>query len=186
MDIKNILHKHKLYLSGDEGGQCANFNGSHMSGVNLRGVNLEGAGFRGTNLWNSSLRDANLHGADLRGTSLRGTNMRFTDLGDARLNNADLSNADLLGANLLFADLSGAILINVIGNGLQIKTLILETYHIAYTRKVIQIGCENHKIRDWFNFDDAAILRMDGEKALNFWRKWKGTIRNIIEMSPAK
>lgn len=99
---------------------------------------------------------------------------------------ADLSGAELSGVNLSDADLNGAsfknaYLSDVTGNMKELRSMQIETYTIAYTNTIMQIGCENHLINDWFKFDDGRILKMDGKKALKFWRKWKPILKLIIE-----
>lgn len=54
--LKDILNQHKMWLTGEEGGKCAD-----LCGANLRGADLYGANLRGANLC-----DANLYGANLR------------------------------------------------------------------------------------------------------------------------
>ena len=49
----------------------------------------------------------------------------------------------------------------------------------------MQIGCQLHKIEDWWGFNDTQILEMDGEKALDWWRVWKPILQQITEASPA-
>jgi hypothetical protein len=61
----------------------------------------------------------------------------------------------------------------------------LETYDVAYTKDRLQIGCKNHPINEWFDFDDDTIFEMD-DNALAWWKKWKGVIKNTIDMSPAR
>lgn len=61
-----------------------------------------------------------------------------------------------------------------------------DTYAIAYTSDVIQIGCERHTISEWAEFDDKRILEMDGKTALRWWRKYKDWIFQTIELCPAK
>ena len=87
--------------------------------------------------------------------------------------------ANLQGANLEGANLRGAR-----GNCVEVKSLHLDEYDIAYTSEVMQIGCERHKISDWWAFDDDRIDSMD-DRALEWWRKWKPILQNIIEASPA-
>ena len=86
--IKGVLEKHKKWLNGEDGGECAD----------LRDADLCGA----------DLRDADLCGADLRDADLRGAYLRGADLRDADLCGANLRDADLCGANLRDADLRGA------------------------------------------------------------------------------
>jgi uncharacterized protein YjbI with pentapeptide repeats len=100
------------------------------------------------------------------------------------LSGANLSWADLRKADLSKADLSGADLWGCIGNMEEIKTLEIEKYQLAYTHDRLQIGCENHAISEWFEFDDARISAMDCG-ALEWWQKWRDVLKTIIEMSPA-
>jgi len=57
---------------------------------------------------------------------------------------------------------------------------------VTYTADVMQIGCENHMISEWWEFDDRQILKMDGKAALNWWRTWKPILQQIIAASPAE
>ena len=104
---------------------------------------------------------------------------------------ADLRGADLRGANLCDANLRGANLCDAdlwscAGERNYIKSIFVsDVYAITYTSEVLQIGCQRHKISEWWGFDDHRIAEMDGKKALKFWREWKDTIRIIIEKSPA-
>ena len=134
----------------------------------------------------ANLRDADLRGADLGGADLRGADLRDANLRDANLGGANLGGANLRDANLRDANLRGADLWGAIGCGQFVKTIrIFPEYQIAYTSEVLQIGCQNHPICDWWQFDDETVIRMDGKKALTFWRKNKDLIKTIIENSPA-
>ena len=46
-------------------------------------------------------------------------------------------------------------------------------YDITVTDKHIQIGCQQHLKSEWLHFTDEEIIKMDGKKALNFWRLFK-------------
>ena len=98
MNLKEILEKHELWLSGDKTGERANLSGSNLSGSNLSGANLSGINLSG----------ADLSGADLRETDLICASLICADLSGADLSGADLSDADLYHANLSGANLSGA------------------------------------------------------------------------------
>ena len=91
--LTSIIDKHKLWLSGNQGGELADLNGADLIDANLSGANLS---------------DANLSGADLSGADLSGADLRWADLRWADLSDADLSGADLRGANMSGADLRGA------------------------------------------------------------------------------
>ena len=163
--LTEILEKHKLWLEGGEGGEHAN----------LRSADLSTA----------DLSYADLRYADLRYADLRSANLSSADLRSADLSYADLSYADLRSANLRSADLSDLISIgHTSGNMEELKSLFLETWPITYTAEVMQIGCEKHPIADWWAFDDGRIALMDSE-ALEWWKKWKPVIQQIIELSPA-
>jgi uncharacterized protein YjbI with pentapeptide repeats len=98
---------------------------------------------------------ANLHGANLRGANLHG---------------ADLRGADLRGAN---------------GQNDYFKTITTDIWPVIYTFDRMQIGCENHSITDWKEFDEDRISEMDNN-ASDFWAKWKDTLFKLIEMNPAQ
>ena len=115
-----------------------------------------------------------------------GANLSRANLYGANLHYANLRYANLSGANLYGANLYGANLSYCTGNNREIKSIMIsEDYPITYTSDVIQIGCENHPICDWFGFDDNRILNMDGKKALKFWRKHKAIIKQVVETCPA-
>ena len=117
---------------------------------------------------------ANLTGADLTGANLTHANLFSANLSDANLTDANLNCANLFSANLTRAA----------GNRRQVKSLQFEKYSVTYTASVLQIGCKNYKIDDWWGFDDLVISKMD-RGALDWWRRWKPILRQIIEMSPA-
>jgi hypothetical protein len=67
-----------------------------------------------------------------------------------------------------------------------LRTLFVsEIYPIAYTSEYLQIGCERHLIKDWWNFDNDRIRQMDGQTALDFWAQWKDVLQTLIERNPA-
>ena len=92
----------------------------------------------------------------------------------------NLSYANLCFANLSGADLSGANLKNVIGNGKEIKTLIIGTYHISYTSNQLAIGCEQHSHDIWRAFTDNEISNMDSD-ALDWWDLNKELIFTLLD-----
>lgn len=70
--IKEILEKHRKWLTDEEGGECADLSGANLSWANLSGENLSGADLR-----RADLRQANLNGADLSGAIL--TNVKYNE-----------------------------------------------------------------------------------------------------------
>ena len=103
----------------------------------------------------------------------------------ANLSGANLSGADLSGADLRRANLRGVWLEGIKGDGKYIKSIRTEIYPISYTTSVLQIGCKNHLISEWVEFDDKKISQMDSG-ALEWWKKWKNTIMQTIERDPCE
>ena len=85
MNLKEILEKHELWLSGDKTGERANLSGINLSGINLSGINLSGADLSGADLSGADLHHANLSGADLSGADLSGADLYHANLSDANL-----------------------------------------------------------------------------------------------------
>jgi len=173
--IKAVLESHRKW-GNNEGGERAN-----LSGVNLSGANLSRA-----NLYRADLYLADLSGANLNRANLSGANLTRANLSGANLSRANLSGADLYLADLSGADLSRAGFCGATGNLTNLKSIFLDTYQITYTAEMIQIGCQQHPIADWLGFSDAEIKAMDGEKALDWWKKYKPLLMQIIELSPAE
>ncbi len=88
--------------------------------------------------------------------------------------------ANLYGANLSRASLDGASGVNEF-----IKCIQIDTYPVTYTAEVIQIGCQRHTHQEWAEFTDAEIRAMDGNKALEWWTKYKTWLFQTIQMCPA-
>ena len=142
---------------------------------------LNDEGGERANLTYANLTRANLCDADLRGANLRGANLCDADLRGANLRGANLCGANLRGANLLPRRIWGAI-----GNMRHIKSIQAERYAITYTHDHLQIGCQKHLISDWWELEEHQILEMDGRSALEWWKKWKPLLKQLIEMSPAE
>ena len=83
------------------------------------------------------------------------------------------------------AKLYGANLEGASGNLNNLKSVFCDTHPVTYTAEVMQIGCQCHKLEDWWSFDDARIIEMEGKTALKWWRTWKPILQQIIAASPA-
>ena len=57
----------------------------------------------------------------------------------------------------------------------------VDSYNITITPKHIKIGCQYHSKTAWFNFTDDEIMKMDGEKAVNWWKTWKPILKQICD-----
>ena len=143
-------------------------------------------------LCNANLSNTDLRNADLSGADLSYANLRYADLSEANLSDADLSYADLRyadlrnaalsGADLSDADLSNADLCWCIGNMREIKSAQFDTYEVTWSKDSLAIGYQQHLIKEWWQFDDATITKMDGDMLL-WWKKWKLVLQQIVEMS---
>ena len=85
----------------------------------------------------------------------------------------NLWGANLRGANLWGANLEGAKNTPLIITGLRWPI------HISGTGKM-RIGCQEHSVEAWKNFNDVEIRRMDID-ALEFWNKHKGLLLKACE-----
>ena len=153
----------------------AQYGAENIRDANLRGADLRGAYLSDADLRGAYLRGANLSGAYLTGAYLRGAYLTGVDLRDANLSDADLGGANLSGANLSGADLSGA---NLSGANLIIITWMYWT--VCVTTGHIRIGCKSYTLKEWKNFTDDRISRMDS-RALGFWRENKELIIGLCE-----
>ena len=108
------------------------------------------------------------------------------DLRSPNLCYANLRSANLRYANLSYADLSENKLWLTTGYGINVMFLQTDEYDITYTAEVMQIGCEQHDIKDWWKFDDERINSMDRGTSLEWWKVWKPILKKIIKASPAK
>jgi len=163
-ELKAVLKKHQLWLEGEDGGERADLSRRDLRRASMDGFNLNGA---------------ILNGASMNGASMDGASMNRASMDEASINRASMNRASMDGASMNRAILDGAT-----GNMVEIKSIFLETWPIAYTADVMQIGCQRHLITEWWAFDDASIDIMDSG-ALDWWRKWKPVLQQIIEMSPA-
>jgi uncharacterized protein YjbI with pentapeptide repeats len=126
----------------------------------------------------ADLSQADLSQADLSWADLSWSNLSVADLSRADLSWADLSRADLSWADLSRADLSGAI-----GNNKEIKTIQTGGYITNITDNIMWIGCEGHTFEQWNNFSENDIRKMDGDRAIVFWAKYKDFLFNFIEIN---
>lgn len=152
-ELKKVIKLHELWLRGSLFGKRAD-------------------------LRLASLKGADLKGADLRGADLIGVDLRGADLRWANLSRANLSRANLMGANLSRAYLRGANLNRATGNGREIKTLQLPTYHVNVTKNEIQIGFKRFFARRCYKLTDEQISEIDNDE-LGWWNTWKDVIFKV-------
>ena len=117
--------------------------------------------------------------------NLTHANLTCANLCGANLTRANLTHANLTHANLDGVNLHGANLNGASGNLNNLKSVFCDTYPVTYTAEVMQIGCQCHKLEDWWSFDDARIIEMEGKTALKWWQTWKPILQQIIATSPA-
>ena len=113
--------------------------------------------------------------ADLRGANLIGADLIGADLRGAYLRGAYLSGAYLSGACLIGACLSGEKLDK------QPLFVLGLTWNVMITKQQMKIGCEFHKIEEWWAFDNDAIIKMSGKDSLKFWNENKSILKQLWE-----
>ena len=175
----------------------SNLSGSNLSGINLSGSDLRGINLRGSNLSGSNLSGINLSGSDLRGINLsdsycRGSNLsgsnlsdsycRGSNLSDINLSGINLSGCDFSGCDLSDSNLSGSNLRFAVGNMSIVFSMQLENWRISFTDEILAIGCQQHTIKEWREFNDDIIKSMDSS-ALVWWKKWKDFVFTAIDLS---
>ena len=159
----------------------ANLSNANLSGANLSRANLSRANLSRANLSYANLSYANLNWARMGGANLVGAAMREAAMREVFLRYANLSNADLSEVDMTNTDIQGCM-----GNQREIKTLLIsDTYRIVYTSTHLHIGCRCYEISEWWGFDDDTIDEMD-EEALEWWKKHKALLQQIIETCPAR
>ena len=66
----------------------------------------------------------------------------------------------------------------------EVKSGHFERWVVTYSALEMNIGCESHEIEKWWAFTDDEIKKM-APNELEWWRKWKPVLKQIIEISPA-
>ncbi|MCP4493294.1 MAG: pentapeptide repeat-containing protein [Gammaproteobacteria bacterium] len=158
--IKNIFNKTIVSEEANSLKEVVENNRANLAGANLAGANLVGANLVGAYLVGAYLAGANLAGANLAG-------------------------ATLVGATLAGATLDGATLVGANGEKTKIKKIPIQistdTYHIIIFDKDMRIGCEYHSLENWFKYKTSRIDKMEGDKAVNWWKQWKSPLKKICK-----
>lgn len=87
--------------------------------------------------------------------------------GNARV----FGNAEVCGNARVFGDARVTTTVKTFGNAF--------IYRITVTDKHIKIGCQQHLKSEWKAFEDREIIKMDGKKALEFWRMFKPVLESL-------
>ena len=163
MNIEKILNDHHIYLKNNRlKGKRADFSYTNLQASNFVSHNFTYAKFKGANL-----TFANMDSCDLTRANLI----------DANLTSAKLMGALMRGADLTGANLTGADIRWVIGNGKEIKTVIIGIFTIVFTKEVLAIGCEQHPLKDW----REGTVQLEGED-LELWEKYGDKVLNIVDL----
>lgn len=177
-ELNEVLRLHQLWIEGNPEGKNANLEGAYLKGAYLVGANLIGANLEGANLSNANLSYANLEGARLESANLFMTSLEGANLAGASLFKTNLYKATLEGTNL-----KNSILWDTLGNCDEIRTIQTNYYIVNITKDIVQIGCKAFTWKEWLAFTDKDILDLDGQKALEFWSKYKDYIQLSIDLS---
>ena len=104
-EIREILKKHWLLVSGRREGQRANLTSRDLSGLNLSGVSFQtliapGADFSRCTLVETNFTDADLFTANFDNANCEKANFLHADIRGASFNGARLSGVNLEGADM--------------------------------------------------------------------------------------
>lgn len=88
--LKDILEKHKKWLTDEDAGERANLRYVYLQGFDLQGADLRKADLQGADLQFTKLQGADLREANLRFTCLQCVHLQETNLWDANVYDADL------------------------------------------------------------------------------------------------
>ncbi len=185
--INEIL---ELWESSNYSGNKDEFANVDFENVNFKNANLEDANFNNANLenayfYNANLEDAYFNNANLENAYFNNANFYNVNFYNANLKNANLENAYFYNVNFYNANLEDANLKNAkFSDKLIIKNnkrsyYAESDYYCWIFEGIIKIGCEVHSYKNWKSFTDKEILKMDGKKALKFWKKEKEIILKI-------
>jgi len=169
--LAETVKKHGQWLRSEAGGERADLSNAYLSYVDFDKAYLGGSNFSYS---------------DLRGSNLSNSDLSYADLSHAILKHADLKYVNLYGACMRGACLSNVSLQWALGNMSHVKSILLDTYHITYTRDALFIGCKGFPISAWWSFSEDQIREMNGEDAVVWWRKYKSLIQQAVTLSPAE
>lgn len=136
-ELKEILHKHQLWLNDEEGGERAHLRSADLRGANLRGVNLRSAdltyaSLEYADLSNADLTEVELMGSTLGRTDFRGANLERADIRYANAHYADFTGSNLRGVQFRHTNLSGASLSGATTIRTNFSEAILEDTRMDY------------------------------------------------------
>ena len=172
-----------------------NFKGHIVLGSEIfRGGDFKEEILRGIDLSNADLRMANFSNADLYKADLQNANLKRAIFSGANLRGTYLTGANLSCANFAGTDLSNTILSNLIvtgclGNGIEIRNLVLDfnerqiitlynQYHSLSARPpypILAIGGTQYPLEKWHNLEEEEKDKMDSN-TLSFWNTNKKII----------
>lgn len=121
--MRNLFFDRCLLEGADFRG--ADLRRSSFSSTSLKAASFQGARLEEADLVETDCQKADFRGADLHNANLCGADLRGADMRGAKLRRANLSGADLRGALLDGADLYETRLDRAIGNGKNIRTLMI-------------------------------------------------------------
>jgi uncharacterized protein YjbI with pentapeptide repeats len=155
------------------------FWGGTFEGGTFRGGTFEGGTFWGGTFWGGTFEGGDFRGGDFRGgTFWGGTFWGGTFEGGTfwggTFEGGTFEGGTFEGGTFWGGDFEG-------GTSTKLQPLYLAglCWQITITDEHMTIGCETHKLSDWWAFDDSTIDAMDRNDALPFWRAHKATLRAL-------
>jgi hypothetical protein len=154
-----LAGKHRDFrgvILSDDSFRCIEFNGVDLSGGFLDGCKFVDCIFKNCELDGVSFVNSYLTGSKFISSSLKGAN--FT-------------NARLIDTLIVDSKING-----LIGNAIELKSMQVETYQVAYYDNILAIGCEQKTIEEWKNITREELIKLDGFYAVSWWKKWEDVI----------
>ena len=134
--------------------------------IEFNGVNLAGGFLDGCKFVDCTFRNCELDGVSFVNSYL--TNSKFIS---SSLKGANFTNARLLDTSIIDSKING-----LIGNTIELKSMQIETYQVAYCDNMLAIGCEQKTVKEWKNITREELIKLDGFYAVGWWKRWEDMI----------
>jgi len=166
------------------------FEHSKLPHAAMSQMDASNADFSNANMQSVTLVETNLAGVALDKSNMRGSWWKQTSV-----NGASLKRVNLIDAKLIEIDLNTLTTMEgMLGNGQEIKNLLIDTLPITYTATRMQIGHHIWPLEKWWQFDTelvrgfvCGLMPFDQGTSTIFaqWDRFKPLLAQVIETSPA-
>jgi len=191
------VYVHKINLSKQDWSNAifnrsffreAVFTDSVLCASMFRSCDLYAAEFGRANLSQADFQNARCHSANFQRANITAAEMSFGDFSCADFAGADLSGSNLKRANFFGAVLTMAKLDNVslcgcIGNGKEIRSIIVGLSPIVFTRTDMAIGCIQWPLDKWRQATQKDFAVVNRSKVWwQRWQKYRDLILKLVDL----